>query len=220
MRKIFYLLILGTLVSPTVFGQLANDSLRYEPYNHNISISPFYFMIGDGVRFDYERKLHRDGHWIDFAPQYYKANPEKTIYDAKEGFGLNVHYKIFFNYNKDKNPDGMSKSRTYFSFGPMYQFYSIPMIQEIPQEIIIDGIPYFEFNEVDLNIHQQRFGFDTYFGVVQSMGQFIIDFYIGVGYRKSWNGDDIEILPRNPDPFDINYTGLIITAGIKLGVQW
>lgn len=183
-----------------------------------ISIVPQY-AFQNGFRVDYEFNLHDDWKsWLQFSPVLFINTDGDDItsyyYNSMSGFGLEVHHKYFM-----QEPD--DRRGFYFAYGGGMQFISLKDDQMMTYDYIENGVPYTSYKNEEVSTAIKRLMLNVMVGrQVVRYKPFIIDYYLGIGFRYSMDKDLNLIDDFNDTWFDYGYSGSLIVAGIKLGFNF
>lgn len=195
-------------------------------YKHALTFSPFYAVV-NGIRIDYERKINNRNEWLVFAPQFYSDLNgygsyyafDYAEYETMNGFGLNMYFKKIAYQSKKKNKStGLSRSSFYIQVGPTFQRYSLKNTQETTEQFTENGTAYFEVNPKTVKKPISRYGANINIGWQVTFGWLIIDMYGGVGVKYSYGKKGELIRPQYTDITSMDYSGILVDGGIKLGM--
>lgn len=196
-----------------------------------ISFVPQYAAI-NGMRFDYEKRMKNQNHWIVFALQvyadfdgqssyyYYDGYYNNTSYETMTGHGLNIYFKkTAYQSIKINSKNGLPRSSLYLEAGPSFQHYSLKNNEEVAVPFVEDGITYYEFELQDVKRKINRFGGTVDIGWQVAFDWFLIDMYVGATMKYSYDQDG-ELLTSEgyQRALDIDYSGILINGGVKFGI--
>jgi hypothetical protein len=212
--KIIPIILISVLTSTVVFAQ-EEQAFKREKI---LSIVPQY-VFQNGFRVDYEFTL-RDNRksWLQFSPELFMStdgnNMTSADYNSMRGIGLEVHHKYFM-----KEPD--ERFGFYFAYGGGLQFFGIKNDQNVEfiySEYDTNYISY-RTEEVNTTINRVLFNFVVGKQVVR-YEPFVVDYYLGIGFRYSMD-KDLELMENyNQTWFDTGYSGSLLVAGLKLGFNF
>lgn len=207
-KKTFQLIILIIIFSVSS-KQLSAQSEKI------ISIVPQY-VFQNGFRVDYEFNLHDDWKsWLQLSPTLFISTDDNGIgsygYNNMRGIGMEVHHKYFM-----QEPD--DRRGFYFAYGGGLQFLGLNADQLVTYDYFENGVPYTSYRTEEVTTTINRLLLNVMVGrQVVRYKPFIIDYYLGVGFRYSMDKDLKLIDNFNDTWFDYGYSGSLIVAGIKLG---
>lgn len=212
--KIIQIILISVLTSTVVFAQ-EEQAFKREKI---LSIVPQY-VFQNGFRVDYEFTL-RDNRksWLQFSPELFMStdgnNMTSADYNSMRGIGLEVHHKYFM-----KEPD--ERFGFYFAYGGGLQFFGIKNDQNVEfiySEYDTNYISY-KTEEVNTTINRVLLNFVVGKQVVRYK-PFVLDYYLGIGFRYSMD-KNLELLENyNQTWFDTGYSGSLLVAGLKLGFNF
>jgi len=208
------LIILVLLTSTIVFAQ------NEKPFQREkiLSIVPQY-VFQNGFRVDYEFTL-RDNRksWLQFSPELFIStdgnNMTSANYKSMRGIGLEVHHKYFM-----KEPN--ERYGFYFAYGGGLQFFGIKNDQNVQYNYSEYDTNYtsYRMEEVNTTINRVLLNFVIGKQVVRYK-PFIVDYYLGIGFRYSMD-KNMELMESYNDTwFDNGYSGSLLVAGLKLGFNF
>lgn len=214
----------------SVIHAFAQDTLGtgsyYKKVHNAVSFLPQY-AASKGIRIDYERKLKDTDNWIVVAPQiyldtkdsyYYYYNNAYSSYETMTGFGINLYYKIIVYKSPRKNIFcDLSKFSLYFAAGPNYQHYSLFNTEDQLKEFVENGITYYEFEQVEVTKPINRYGAVVDTGFQIALERFLFDIYLGVAFKYSTGEDGKMIESAYNDWIDMDYSGILLDGGLRIG---
>ena len=216
MKKPIFLIVIGLMLSISVAAQEAESADSFPGFKQAVFILPQYAIVS-GIRVDYERKLKGGKNWIVFAPQLYANRNGYDRFDSFNGFGLNAYYKKFLSHSRSLNQNETSRTNIYFSTGPVFQYFNMKSIEEIPEEYVEDGVEYIRFNSQEHSTKIYRVGADANFGMQFIFNRFSLDFFGGIGIRFALDEDGKTMEYFNDYWTDFGYSGILLTGGIRFG---
>ena len=212
--KLLTIILLSIVTSTMVFAQ-DEPTFKREKI---ISIVPQY-VFQDGFRVDYEFTIQNNRKsWIQFSPEIFINTDGNELYshdyNSMRGFGLEIHHKYFM-----KEPT--QRNGYYFAYGGGLQYFGIKDNQEVEYSYSEYGTNYISYRNEDVNIPINRLLVNLMVGksVVRSK-PFIIDYYLGVGFRYSMDNNLDLIDTYNDTWFEHGYSGSLMVAGIKFGFNF
>lgn len=224
------ILALIFLTVPGHFQQLIAQEKKVEEIrlrNNVITLLPQY-LVSYGIRMDYERRIGHGDLWILIGPQYY-AHDQEVIqffrstsiwrsYDELRGWGVNTFVKYVTHKSDDISEiTGLPARSFYVSMGPTYQNYSYSNELEVPKPFIEDGITYYKFELEDVQTKLHRVGLNINVGMQFTRDRFVVDFYLGLGYKAALDENGEQYMNTYAQMIDPAYSGLIADAGFKIG---
>ena len=180
-----------------------------------ISIVPQY-VFQNGFRFDYEFTMKDNvKSWLQISPTFFLSTDANDItsyyYNSMSGIGLEIHHKYFV-----KKPD-LHKG-FYFSYGGGVQLLGIKSDQLVDYTYIENGNEYTSFRTEEATTNINRLLLNIVVGKkIVRFNPFIVDYYLGIGFRYSMDEDLNMIETFNDTWFDYGYSGTVLVAGLKLG---
>ena len=212
--KIIQLIFLSIVISTMVFAQ---EELTFKR-EKIMSIVPQY-VFQNGFRVDYEFTLQNNWKsWLQFSPELFIStdgnNMTSNTYNSMRGAGLEVHHKYFM-----KEPT--ERYGFYFAYGGGVQIFEIKSDQDISYTYSENNAEYFSYRneEVKTSINRVLLNFLVGKQVVRYK-PFIVDYYLGVGFRYSMD-KDLELMETfNQSWFDNGYSGSLLVAGVKFGFNF
>ena len=212
--KIIPVILLSFLTSTMVFAQ-EGQAFKREKI---LSIVPQY-VFQNGFRVDYEFTLRNNQKsWLQFSPEIFIStgdnNMTSTNYNSMRGIGLEVHHKYFM-----KEPN--ERYGFYFAYGGGLQFFGVKNDQNVEYTYSEYDTNYISYRteEVNTTINRVLLNFVIGKQIVRSK-PFIIDYYLGVGFRYSMD-KNLELMESyNQTWFDNGYSGSLLVAGLKLGFNF
>ncbi len=221
------IIILASILSVPVLGQqeAKTDELPGQPQNV-IALVPFYSFY-NGIRVDYEKRIKNGDHWVVFAPQIYtdidgSANNNYSInteYETMGGFGLNLYFKTI-SYKSDKInwSSGLPRQSLYLQVGPNYQHFSLKNTEEVAIPFVEDGTTYYQFDTQEVKKKINRYGAIVDVGWQLAFDKFLLDFYLGLAVKYSFDENGELIRSTNTRWVNIDYSGILMDAGVRVGI--
>lgn len=209
--KFIQLILLSFLTSAMAFAQ---DELTFTR-EKILSIVPQY-VFQNGFRVDYEFTLKNNRKsWLQLSPELFINTDGSDIssynYNNMRGIGLEVHHKYFM---KEPNERG----GFYCAYGGGLQFYGIKSNQNVDYTYFENGAEYISYRQEEVNTSINRVLFNFMVGKqVVRYKPFIVDYYLGIGFRYSMDKNMDLIETYNNSWFDYGYSGSLLVAGIKFG---
>lgn len=181
------------------------------------SVQPL-FALNNALRLDAEMKLRSKNLNFIISPEFYKgySSDNKSILSDKkridevEGIGIGVSHKIDFNSNRN----------TYFNYGLMYRDLNITYEDEgyIPYQR--GGLSYYEYGLYVDKLKINSILLDACIGIQShSFGRFILDFYVGGGYKTSSKTSNYNGRSYDQHHASYAYNGFVFRTGIKAGFK-
>lgn len=212
--KIIQLIFLSIITSTMVFAQ------DEQPFKREkiISIVPQY-VFQNGFRVDYEFTLQNNWKsWLQLSPELFIStdgnNMTSNNYNSMRGIGLEVHHKYFM-----KEPS--LRYGFYFAYGGGLQLFGIKSTQNIDYTYLENGAEYISYKLDDVNTTINRVLLNFMVGrQVVRYKPFIVDYYLGIGFRYSMD-KNLELMETyNQSWFDYGYSGSLLVAGVKFGFNF
>lgn len=208
------LVILVLLTSTIVFAQDEKPFQREKI----LSIVPQY-VFQNGFRVDYEFTLQNNRKsWLQFSPELFIStdgnNMTNANYKSMRGIGLEIHHKYFM-----KEPS--ERYGYYFAYGGGLQFFGIKNDQSVQYTYSEYDTNYISYRTKEVNTTINRVLLNFVVGKQITWHKpFIVDYYLGVGFRYSID-KNLELMEMyNQSWFDNGYSGSLLVAGLKLGFNF
>jgi hypothetical protein len=208
------LIILVLLNSTIVFAQDEKPFQREKI----LSIVPQY-VFQNGFRVDYEFTLQNNRQsWLQFSPELFIStdgnNMTNANYKSMRGVGLEVHHKYFM-----KEPN--ERYGFYFAYGGGLQVFGIKNDQNVQYTYSEYDTNYISYRTEEVNTTINRVLLNFIVGKqITRHKPFIVDYYLGVGFRYSMD-KNLELMEMyNQSWFDNGYSGSLLVAGLKLGFNF
>lgn len=223
--KFIAVILIPFFTSIDVFGQQTEKpiELPVQPQNA-IALVPFYSFY-NGIRIDYERRINKGDHWLVVAPQIYTdlegngSDGEYSSYETMTGLGLNLYFKsIAYKSNKINWKSGLPRQSLYLQVGPNYQHFSLKNSEEVAIPFIEDGTTYYMFETQEVKKKINRFGAVVDVGWQLAFDRFLIDFYLGLAVKYSFDENGDLIKSTNAQWVSIDYSGILMDAGLRVGM--
>ncbi len=178
----------------------------------SFSFSPQY-MIKNGLKVSWEKKINDRQQWIRLAPQLYYDESQNLDYEKLMGWGIDIDHKIFL----ESDASGLG---SYFSYGATYQSYRLDY--QTQDWIIMEkeGLTYHEYKQIMRTNKLRKTGPNVLFGYRwMPYHRLFIDFYLGAGLRISFHSEGTEDQRKFNDAMtDFGYSGTLFKGGIQFGV--
>ncbi len=212
--KIILFILLSFLATSIIYAQ------EEQPFKREkiLSIVPQY-VFQNGFRVDYEFTLQNNWKsWLQFSPELFIStdgnNLTSSDYNSMRGIGLEVHHKYFM-----QEPN--ERYGFYFSYGGGFQFFGIKNNENVEYTYSEYGTDYMSFRteEVNTTINRVLINFMVGKQIVRYK-PFIVDYYLGIGFRYSMDKNMELSKAYNRSWFDNGYSGSLMVAGIKLGFNF
>jgi len=221
-------LIFFVIISNPIFAQQNTiyDVETPKLLQNAISIVPQY-VVNNGIRIDYERRIKNSNSWVLFSPQIYTDVSGSSVwrykgyasYESMTGFGLNMYFKkIAFQSKRVNIGSGLPRYSLYFQAGPNFQHFSLTNTEEVAVSFVEDGTTYFRFDTQELKKPINRFGAVVNAGYQLAFGWFLMDVYLGLAVKYSYDGDGQLIRSEYAEWIDINYSGISLDGGVRFGM--
>lgn len=210
----YTLFLIAFLSSILVSAQEEQDFKREKI----LSIVPQY-VFQNGFRIDYEFTLKNNWKsWLQLSPELFINTDGNDIssynYNSMTGVGLEVHHKYFM-----KEPN--ERSGFYFAYGGGFQSFGIKKDQNIDYTYFEDGAEYISYRQEEVKTAINRVLFNFMVGKqVVRYKPFIVDYYLGIGFRYSMDKNWELMETYNQTWFDYGYSGSLLVAGVKFGFNF
>jgi hypothetical protein len=208
------LIILVLLTSTIVFAQDEKPFQREKI----LSIVPQY-VFQNGFRIDYEFTLQNNRQsWLQFSPELFIStdgnNMTNANYKSMRGVGLEIHHKYFMNEPNERYG-------FYFAYGGGLQVFGIKNDQNVQYTYSEYNTNYISYRTEEVNTTINRVLLNFIVGKqITRHKPFIVDYYLGVGFRYSMD-KNLELMEMyNQSWFDNGYSGSLLVAGLKLGFNF
>jgi len=212
--KIIQIILLSIVTSTMVFAQ---DELAFKR-EKIISIVPQY-VFQNGFRVDYEFTLQNNRKsWLQFSPELFISTDGNDMtsnnYNSMRGIGMEIHHKYFM-----KEPN--DRYGFYFAYGGGLQFFGIKEDQSVLYSYPEYGTNYISYKNEEVNTTINRLLLNFVVGKqIVRYKPFIVDYYLGVGFRYSMDKNLDLLETYNQSWFDYGYSGSLLVAGVKLGFNF
>lgn len=222
-RLLLTLFVLASCVTiQGVYGQA--DSLgQPHIFKNAVSFVPQY-TINNGFRLDYDRSLKNDNIWLGLGTMFFYVQGRVYGYgfydnvNSISGFGLLPNIKFMaFRSQKLNFRSGNPRHTIYIEAGPHFQYYSVNHETEVPVEFVEDGVTYFEFERQNTTSAVYRTGLNLNTGWQIALNRFVLDLYLGAGFRVSSAERQTEYYYYYGWD-SILYTGFLLNGGVKFGL--
>lgn len=220
------ILIAITITTP-VFSQQTDKTVELPGQPQNaIALVPFYSFF-NGIRIDYEKRIKNGDHWVVIAPQIYtdidgsgnNNNSPYTAYETMGGVGINLYFKtIAYKSDKINWKSGLPRQSLYLQAGPNYQHFTLKNTEEVAIPFIEDGTTYYQFDTQEVKKKINRYGAVVDVGWQLAFDKFLIDFYLGLAVKYSFDDNGELIRSTNTRWVDIDYSGIFMDAGVRVGM--
>jgi len=222
-----FALLLFLASSVPLYAQDTNENVELPDQPQNaISIVPQYAFI-KGIRVDYEKRINNGDHWLVISPQLYSdidgnnlwSTWEYSSYETMLGFGLNVYFKsIAFKSDNVNWTSGLPRHSLYLQAGPNYQHYSLKNSEEVAVPFLDNGITYYRFDVQEIKKPINRFGAAIDMGWQFAFDRFLLDLYLGLAVKYSFDGNGELIKPNYSSWVDKDYSGILMDGGVRIGM--
>lgn len=189
-----------------------------------LAMRPFRSLVG-GFRLDVEQRIAKSNHWLQVGGELYlknisrngRGNRDRSWNSIKyegQGYGVSLLYK---NYLHPRHKD----RGFYFLAGPTFESYRFTYQDYAWIKFEEDGLMKYSEQLVPLQDKLMNFSFSTAIGYQHYIFKYVfIDFYFGLGIRKSIFKSDI---PNKENPFATRFLDFGITSSfpvlaIRVGV--
>lgn len=180
-----------------------------------IGVVPLY-AISNGMRVDLDLRLNDKNHWLVIAPQVYVSNNSNLDWDynSMTGVGIELQHKIFLDRN-------IKKVNPYFSYGPVFNYFSVKDDGLTAQAFEEDGGNYIGLAEDEVTTNIYKIGGNLIFGLHCLIDNMYIDFYAGTGMRFSYDNKTTGLHKYYNDWWgDMGYSGTLMVGGFRFGVMF
>jgi len=195
----------------------AQNTTEEKPERKNFAIGlvPFY-AISNGMRVDLDIRLNDKNQWLVLAPQVYVSNNSNFNWDynSMSGVGIELQHKIFIDRN-------IKKVNPYFSYGPVFNYFSVKDDGLTAQNYEDEGGNYIQLTESEMTTNIYKIGGNVIFGLQCLIDNFYIDFYAGTGMRFSYDNKTSGLHSYYNDWWgDMGYSGTLMVGGFRFGVMF
>ena len=187
-----------------------------EHQTFGIGVVPQY-AISNGMRIDLDFRLNDKNHWLVVAPLVFISNESNLDWDYNSmvGAGIEIQHKIFLSRPfKKVNP--------YFSYGPVFNYFSVKDDGLTAREFTEDGGNYFGLAEDEITTRIFKMGGNLIFGLHYFvMDNLYVDTFIGTGIRFSFDDQTTGLHGYYNEWWgDMGYSGTLMVGGFRFGVMF
>jgi hypothetical protein len=211
--KMKYLAIIF-LVLPILVSSQNNIEDSKEEKTFALGVVPQY-AITNGFRIDLDFKLNDKNHWLVVAPQMYISSKPNLDWDynSMAGGGVEIQHKIFMKRE-------FSEVNPYFSYGPLFNYFSVKEDGLAAQEFAENGGNYIGLVDDEITTSIYKIGGNLIFGLnFLIKDNFYLDSYIGTGIRFSFDNQTTGLHDYYNEWWgDMGYSGTLMVAGFRFGV--
>jgi hypothetical protein len=181
-------------------------------------VHPLYLFNG-GLRLDFEKRINNTPAWIqigatghhlahhnDRSNYWYMPTGE---YNYLVGGGLDLNYKRFYN----------RKETLYYAAGGAFTHYNIEYPGQNLRSYVEDRLTYYIYEYGNQKQKINKLGLNLYLGYQTQRPAFLLDMFVGIGYRYSFRSDDRNELYDN-GMIALGYSGFVVTTGVRLGIKF
>lgn len=201
---------------PVMLSAQSSDNKENNRNSFGLGIVPQYAAV-NGMRMDFDIRLNDSNHWLVLAPQMYLVNENANRYreyNSMTGAGIELQHKIFLNKNE-------KVVNTYFSYGPVFNYFSIKDNGLLPNDFSENGANYIGITEGEMTTRIFKTGGNVIFGIQFLLDNLYLDIYAGTGIRFSYDDKTSGLHKYYNDWWgEMGYSGTLMTGGIKLGVMF
>lgn len=179
-----------------------------------VSWEPIY-MVNNGIRLNFDVHI-KNNHWIEASPLFYSAykGNSNSRYETLLGGGIDISHRILL--EKDYNTP-------YFAYGFTAQYYKLNYSDNVWITYNENDLEYMVYDDMDVDHSILKIGPYAVIGYQTLFSKMvIIDIYAGLGIRKSYHFSNTSIIgfENNFNSYygDFGYTGVMIVAGLKIGI--
>lgn len=208
---------LKQLILATIFFAITPNLIFSQdtiPKKMAVSWEPFY-MVNNGIRLNFDKHL-KNNHWIEASPLFYSAykGNSNSRYETLLGGGIDVSHRILL--EKDYNTP-------YFAYGLSVQYYKLNYSDNVWMTFNEDNLEYMIYDDMEVDHSILKIGPYAVIGYQSLLSKMVvIDIYAGLGFRKSYHYSNTSIIgfENNFNSYygDYGYTGVMIVAGLKIGI--
>jgi hypothetical protein len=198
---------------------VAEKELPHLEKRFTIAAHPLYLHY-NGLRLDVEKRIKNTPSWIQLGiaghlmPESddgynYIFIPSGDEFNNLKGVGLELNYKRFVNRIET----------LYFAGGCSYSHYDVGYTDNFWNSYTEDGLTYMTRERGNIKQQINKLGISTYFGYQFPKPVFLIDLFIGLGYRYSFRSNSMA-RPFNDRMLSLGYRGFVFITGARLGVKF
>ena len=210
------MLFLSMIIIPVMLSARSSDEKENSRNSFGLGIVPQYAAV-NGMRMDFDIRLSDRNHWLVLAPQMYLVNENANRYreyNSMTGAGMELQHKIYLNKNE-------KTVNTYFSYGPVFNYFSIKDNGLLPNDFSENGANYIGLIEGEMTTRIFKTGGNAIFGIQFLLDNLYLDIYAGTGIRFSYDNKTSGLHKHYNDWWgEMGYSGTLMTGGIKLGVMF
>lgn len=176
------------------------------------------YAIMSGTRLDFDINLNKGNFWLVTAPQFYIDRNSTSVYsDYREMTGAGIDLQFRYYIDKRKSANG-----PYFAIGPVFQYFNIKKNGLETYNFTENNAQYVSLQDQLITTRNYKFGANIIAGAqVLAYNQFYMDFYIGTGFRLSYNNRESGLSNQNNDSWiDRGYSGTLLVGGIRFGLYF
>lgn len=215
MRNI--LLLISFLCIPILKNQAQEirRDLNYSKYV--LSVQPQYIFIR-AVRADIDIRLKESQNWLIISPKFHQSNNDyiwSFYFDNWMELGLDISHR-YYPVLKQK-PEGF-----YLQYGLSYNLSQLSYEGNHWITTDYDGQDAWTVESTELKDNIHKAGLNLLIGYqVLSADNFVVDWYIGAGYRNSWmNKSDPSSREISGGILNPAYKGFLPLIGYRIGVTF
>lgn len=109
----------------------------------------------------------------------------------------------------------------YFSYGPVFNYFSVKDDGLTAQNYEDEGGNYIQLTESEMTTNIYKIGGNVIFGLQCLIDNFYIDFYAGTGMRFSYDNKTSGLHSYYNDWWgDMGYSGTLMVGGFRFGVMF
>lgn len=184
-------------------------------------------MFIRGLRVDVDIHLGNSRSWLILSPHYYLANRHpgtsyenyddynsSNAYKKLEGYGAELHHRIYIINNL--TPEGI-----YMSYGIQYGHFDLTYEDYCWGEIDYIGTTAITYGLFEHQTTIDKIGPNFIIGYQkQVLDRIFVDFFCGGGIRYSFiSTSDLYTRNFDSDPFQFGYTGTVPLTGFRIGIS-
>jgi len=210
-----YLIVLIILLPQITLSQQTTEKAK-DQKTFSLGIVPQYAIV-NGFRIDLDFKLNEKNHWLVVAPQMYISSKPNLDWDYNNmiGAGFEIQHKVFLKKE-------LSNANAYFSYGPVFNWYSVEDEGLTAQEFTENGGRYIGLAEDEFTTNIYKIGGNLIFGILFTISDnFYLDSFIGTGMRFSFDNKTSGLHSYYNEWWgDMGYSGTLMVGGFRFGVMF
>ena len=203
-------------------GNLLSQDETVEEFkpDFGVSILPQYAFVGT-LKLEFDKRIGNTQNWIVISPSYTSSENDKAwsfSYDRKVGAGLNISHRYYMSNLEERY-------LLYLQYGLTYNFTRLEYEGAFWINSDFDGIDVITASFENIHDTHHKYGGDFIVGwstTELGMEKFLLDIYIGVGFRESSSTTTGENIQTNKGDgiLSPSFRGILPLAGIRYGITF